>query len=262
MNIKVMVAAHKKYQMPEDPTYLPIFVGAALHDNIPSNYQGDNSGDNISLKNPNYNELTAVYWGWKNLKGDVTGLVHYRRYFREPGKRGDKFSRVLTKQSIESALRDHDVILPTKRRYYIETIESHYRHSHQPQGIDALKDVFTELSPTYENALNQTLNSTSAHMFNMFIMKQSDFHEFAKWMFSVLDKVENRIDFDTLVGNEKRVMGFISELLIDVWIRANRKSYIEFPVMYMEKEHLFRKGLIFLRNKISGSSKIINTHIK
>ncbi|MGY0336874.1 DUF4422 domain-containing protein [Limosilactobacillus fermentum] len=28
----------------------------------------NNTGDNISQKNPTYNERTAIYWGWKNLK--------------------------------------------------------------------------------------------------------------------------------------------------------------------------------------------------
>lgn len=33
-------------------------------------YIGDNTGDNISLRNPNYCELTGLYWAWKNLKCD------------------------------------------------------------------------------------------------------------------------------------------------------------------------------------------------
>lgn len=31
MDIKILVAAHKKYWMPDDSVYLPIQVGAALH---------------------------------------------------------------------------------------------------------------------------------------------------------------------------------------------------------------------------------------
>lgn len=31
MKVQIYVAAHKPYQMPQDPTYRPIFVGAAIH---------------------------------------------------------------------------------------------------------------------------------------------------------------------------------------------------------------------------------------
>lgn len=38
-------------------------------------YIGDNTGDNISLRNPNYCELTGLYWAWKNLKCDYIGYA-------------------------------------------------------------------------------------------------------------------------------------------------------------------------------------------
>ena len=81
MDIKVIVAAHKPYRMPQDSMYLPLHVGRALTDQD-LGWQGDNTGDNISLKNPYYCELTGLYWAWKNLKADAIGLVHYRRFFR------------------------------------------------------------------------------------------------------------------------------------------------------------------------------------
>lgn len=40
----------------------------------------DNEGDNISGKNPDYCELTAQYWAWKNIDCDYYGFFHYRRY--------------------------------------------------------------------------------------------------------------------------------------------------------------------------------------
>lgn len=58
MDIKILVAAHKKYWMPDDSVFLPIQVGAALH-HPALGYIPDNTGDNISAKNPNYCELTA-----------------------------------------------------------------------------------------------------------------------------------------------------------------------------------------------------------
>ena len=44
-------------------------------------FVGDNTGDNISIKNPNYCELTGIYWYWKNKKANYVVLCHYRRYF-------------------------------------------------------------------------------------------------------------------------------------------------------------------------------------
>ena len=84
MDIKVIVAAHKPYRMPQDSMYLPLHVGRALADHN-LGWQGDNTGDNISLKNPYYCELTGLYWAWKNLKADAIGLVHYRRFLRGGG---------------------------------------------------------------------------------------------------------------------------------------------------------------------------------
>lgn len=81
MDIKVIVAAHKPYRMPQDSMYVPLHVGRALDDQD-LGWQGDNTGDNISLKNPYYCELTGLYWAWKNLKADAIGLVHYRRFLR------------------------------------------------------------------------------------------------------------------------------------------------------------------------------------
>ncbi len=81
MNVKILVAAHKPYKMPSDrQLYLPMYVGKTLHQNEIDGYTGDDTGNNISDKNGTFNELTAIYWAWKNLDADAIGLDHYRRY--------------------------------------------------------------------------------------------------------------------------------------------------------------------------------------
>ena len=65
MDIKIIVATHKKYWMPSDDIYLPVHVGKKGKTDL--GYQGDDTGDNISDKNTNYCELTGLYWAWKNL---------------------------------------------------------------------------------------------------------------------------------------------------------------------------------------------------
>lgn len=105
MDIKILVAAHKKYWMLDDSVYLPIQVGAALHPAL--GYVLDNTGDNISAKNPNYCELTALYWAWKNLDCEYIGLCHYRRYFGHTIHSKDvvKKSAIFTKVDYENLLK-------------------------------------------------------------------------------------------------------------------------------------------------------------
>lgn len=80
--IKILVAAHKAAPMPEMRNiYLPVQVGATLSEKKIDNFTPDDTGKNISVKNPYFNELTALYWARYNLNSDVIGLVHYRRFF-------------------------------------------------------------------------------------------------------------------------------------------------------------------------------------
>ena len=53
-DVKVLVAAHKQYQMPKDDMYLPIHVGALGKESI--GYQGDHEGDHISDRNNQFCE--------------------------------------------------------------------------------------------------------------------------------------------------------------------------------------------------------------
>ena len=92
MNIKIIVATHKKYWMPSDPVYFPIHVGAEgkkdpMGHPLDLGYIKDNTGENISDKNKNYCELTGLYWAWKNLNADYIGLAHYRRHFTVKNKK-------------------------------------------------------------------------------------------------------------------------------------------------------------------------------
>ncbi|MDN3985556.1 DUF4422 domain-containing protein [Lactiplantibacillus plantarum] len=263
MNTKIMIATHKPYRMPIDKElYMPVFVGSALHESVPEGYQSDAQGENISVKNPHYNELTAIYWAWHNLSADVIGLVHYRRYFVGHKLFGDKFARVLTRQEVEFLTQDVDVVVPKRRRYYVETIESHYRHSHDSRGLDMLRLVIEKSYPQYFDAFNHVLSSRSAHMFNMFIMKKQRLDEYASWLFDVLGEVEQNLDIATFEGNESRVLGFLSELLLDTWIETNRLSYKEVKVQFMENEHWVKKITVFILNKLSGDKAIVNTHVK
>ena len=254
-NIKVIVAAHKKYQMPENEMYIPVQVGAEGKEKI-EGYTQDNTGDNISSKNPYFCELTGLYLAWKNLDADFIGIVHYRRYFTNakkiPKEENEKFKIVLTQNGAKNILENSDVILPKKRNYYIENLYSHYEHTMYVEPLDETRKIIEERYPEYLGEFDKLHKRTSAHMFNMFIMKKEILNEYCTWLFDILFELEKRTDASKYDSFHARFYGRISELLLDVWINKNQIKYEEVKVMNMQKINWWKKGTSFLRAKFTG----------
>ena len=251
MKTVILVATHKKYRMPEDNMYLPLHVGKACS-SLSLSYTGDNTGTHISEKNPNYCELTALYWARHNLSADAIGLVHYRRHFsikRPPFFCKDKFPFILTSTEVEPILEHYDLILPKKRNYFIETNYSQYIHAHPAESLDKTKELISQLCPDYLDAYDRVMNRTKAHRFNMFIMKQELFHAYCDWLFPILFRLEQSLDISSYNAYNQRIFGFISERLLDVFIERNNLSYKELPFMFMESENWIKKGGAFLKRK-------------
>ena len=120
--------------MPDDDMYVPLHVGAEGKEDL--GYIKDNSGDNISNKNPYFCELTGLYWAWKNLDADYIGLAHYRRHFCLKRKSKNNFENVLSCSELSKLLKDYDVILPKKRKYVIENLYNHYKHTMYIEPLD------------------------------------------------------------------------------------------------------------------------------
>ena len=249
-NIAILVAAHKPYRMPEDDIYLPLQVGAEGKD-TDLGFTKDNTGDNISSKNKNYCELTGLYWAWKNLDVGYIGLSHYRRHFRM-NRAKDRWKRVADRSFIESKLDEADIILPKPRNYFIETNYSQYVHAHHKEDLDTTRAIISEKYPDYIDAYDKVMRSTRGHRFNMFIMKREYFDEYMKWLFDILEELENRLDITGYSVNDSRVFGFVSERLLDVWINTKGYKYTELPVQYMEEQNWFVKGWRFLRRKFAA----------
>lgn len=252
MDIKILVATHKKAQMPQDCCYFPLHVGREGKQNL--GYIGDNTGDNISSKNKSFCELTGVYWAWKNVKCDYIGLVHYRRLFAKGFHltSNGKWKAVLSQKDFEALLKKTNVVLPRKRHYYIETSRSQYEHAHNPNDLKILEEVITERHPEFLKSLNDVLNKTAGHRFNMFVMRKDIFDSYCEWLFDILFELEKRIDISNYNPYNARVFGFIGERLLDVWITAKNLNYVEQNVLFMERQNWISKAFQFLKRKFTG----------
>ncbi len=249
--IKVVIATHKKYDMPSDKMYLPLQVGAEGKNDL--GYEKDNTKDNISLKNPYFCELTGLYWAWKNLKEDYIGLAHYRRHFASKKiNKKDLFNSVLTKDEASKLLNNTDIIVPKKRNYYIENLYSHYEHTMYIEPLDITGQILQERYPEYMLEFDKLKTRRSAHMFNMFIMKKDKLDEYCTWLFDILFELEKRVDNSKYDSFHARFYGRVSELLLDVWLNTKGYSYKEVKVISMEKVNWWKKGTSFLKAKFLG----------
>lgn len=252
----ILVAAHKPFQMPADQMYLPVHVGAEGKDSI--GFQRDDEGKNISALNPFFCELTALYWGWKNLHADYMGLAHYRRHFAGNTK-GDLWQRVLKKDEIEEDLKSIRIFVPEKRNYYVETLYSHYAHTHDEKQLLETRKILQEKYPASLQVFDCTLRQKSGHMFNMMIMEWELLDTYCTWLFDILFELRKRLGENGLTSFQRRYYGRVSELLFNVWLNEQLSSGAihpdeirEIPVIHMEKTDWKKKGMRFLKAKFFG----------
>lgn len=256
---KVVIATHKKYQMPTDQLYLPLYVGAEGkkdRDGTPLDlgYVKDNTGDNISALNPSFCELTGLYWAWKNINEDYIGLVHYRRHFTL--KHSSKFEDLLKLEELKPDLGKVKIFVPTKRKYFIETLYSHYKHTHYSKQLDETRQIIFEKYPAYVVSYDKVVRHTCGYMFNMMIMEKQLFDEYCSWLFDILFELNRRLDMPELNAFQGRYYGRISEIIFNVWLdqkirsgAIKRNEVKEIPYVHMEKINWWKKGKAFLKAK-------------
>jgi hypothetical protein len=258
-NCKIYVFHYKDgAPFPDLPCYVHILAGKEAY-NQKSPLTGDNSGDNISLRNQYYSELTGIYWVYKNQTSDIVGTCHYRRFFTaksEPfqhklkrllyyfgglniGRHGLIYTsnqeywgkRILTCDEAKLILEDFDAIMPTKRKLR-QSVESHYNKYHDSEDLQLLRVIIREKSPDYSLSFESTLQQKRLYANNMVVMKRPRFEALCEWLFLILFEFEKRVDLKNYTEYQQRIFGFISERLITTWVNHHHLKIKEFPLIY------------------------------
>jgi len=214
---------HKKFDIPKDPMYQPLHVGHAKASDL--GYPGDDNGENISHLNCYYSELTGHYWIWKNCKDvDYVGTCHYRRYLI------NEQEKVLTKSEYERILKDFDIV-STKRVVLNHSYHYGFSANHNIKALDTTGEVIRDLYPEYYDAFITLVHENETYFGNMLVTSKALFDQYCEWLFTIFEEVSNRIDLNTDEdAYHKRVLGFISEFLLLVWVKVNKYSVYECKV--------------------------------
>ena len=225
--ITIFIACHKPVDVISNDVYKPIHVGRSI-----SKYKeemaamiGDDTGDNISAKNPYYSEMTAQYWAWKNYHNtEYIGFCHYRRLFKD----------TFTNENIESFFVKEDVLMigPELR---IHNRMNYLKSFVCGEDIVIFVEVLKKLYPNYYQTFLRYSNDFLDYPLNMLICKKTLFDEYAHWIFSILFECEKHIKLSPY-SRGRRVFGYIAEFLMPVFFIHNKYRIKCMPKYLTEKK--------------------------
>lgn len=233
---------HKRVRFvpPQKKGYRMLQVGAAGKEKL-YDWTDDSGQDHMSQKNPSWCELTGMYWMWKNCPDDIVGLVHYRRYFvnRIIWWRIDQLLplslRLVSIKRARRLLQHCDVIVPHKCSFPGKTIREQWEEWHYIKDLDCTRSVIAEKYPEYLHAFDSFTGQNDMYVCNMFIMKRPEFYLLCEWLFDILFEVEKRVDISQYSVQQKRLFGYLSERLLNVWILHHQMKVKEMQMYYIEE---------------------------
>lgn len=207
----------------------------------------DNTGDQIADKNANYCELTALYWIWKNEcpkmnSDDRISINHYRRWFVG-----------LNDPSLENVLKNDQAIVLPKFEPYRETVKEQYcNESGFLEDLNKVRSIIQRKYPEDVVYFDQVMEQGGIHQYNMMITTVNHYSDFCSWLFPILFDLEKEINLDNYNDYQKRIYGFLSERLLNVWVKSRRLTVAEMKVEQpqIRGKDMMRLNLRRVRNRI------------
>lgn len=237
----------------EDNILTPIHLGRAIANRnnedvkwLLDNMIGDDTGDNISEKNAYYNEMTALYWAWKNYEAlgnpDYIGLAHYRRHFVMEENVAKTYSiRYYDQNNITEALNYSPekllkIIDGCDFLTHIGTVYNLYQHyvdNQRQDDIDVALEILKEKFPEYSDTADAYMAGKESNFYNMNIFSKELFFRYCEFIFPIME------EFETRMPSVKNRRMFISERLTAIFVKKlmddGKYKYKYLPVAFIEE---------------------------
>lgn len=276
----------------DNQLFIPVRCGAVF-DEKASDIIGDNTGDNISDKRMSFNELTVLYWAWKNQSADWYGLCHYRRFLclknipfeKAEDEHANGCIRIdylnkkaletfgLTESFMRSEIEKYDAVFAEPIDLAKMGIKNNYEAMkcspdyHFIKDIDTALDIIKEKYPEfYPVATEYMFKYDKSRLYNCFIMKKDVFDLFCNWLFGILFELEKRIDMSLYSMQQYRTPGTIAERLTGIfalWLERQCKYKIKnAPVLFIEHpEKISDNAPAFKQKNIAVASNFNNAYV-
>ena len=206
-----------------------------------------------------YSDITAYYDLLNNSNADIKGVFQYRRFLVKKYHRiidlfiPNPFSKIISYKQIIKDLDDFDLITRNKIQREttpLNTVRNFYYENHIKNDLNILESIIQKHYPEYYKTFQEYLESdwSNSYYDNILIAKKDVFNNYSAWLLNILMLVEKNINFDNRQDYQKRVLGFLSERLFNVYIQKNGLSVKEYPIRVLDKK----------QNKLWGIPLLIN----
>lgn len=239
--LRQYIIMHKAFTPPADPSFVPLQVGFGED----LGYLRDNTKDNIASKNKSWCELTGLYWIWKNdTESDWISISHYRRYF---GK-----NKAMSGPEILKALDGYDVCLAEFEPYRESVYEQYCIESGFAQDLDTLREILAAKSKKDVQAWDAIMAQGGISQYNMMACSKARFDDYCAWLFPILEELEKQISLDGRNAYQQRIYGFLSERLLNVYVRSRDLRTHRLPVWQPElsRSQKLRLSLRRVKNRM------------
>lgn len=237
--------------------YIPVGLGKDI---TTKEFLTDNTGKNITTKNPHYGEYTFHYWIWKNKLNHLTnnwiGFCQYRKYWsiekqknnytnlsefgqnliKEIPKKYDAYESILgeplfinkfklakfLKKNLFNIIKNPKILYNKGSR----NIKFHFDLMHGNGNLDKAISLLDQID---RKDFNDFVNSeVSFNPHNMFICKSNEtLKKYYESIFPWLERCEKKFGFELDGYGLKRIYGFLAERYMSFWF----KKYTKFSTM-------------------------------
>ena len=265
MKIYCIDINNHNYEKIKKLNYIPVGLG---NEKFNKHWLRDNTGDNISHKNPYYGEYTFHYWLWKNdlkniRENEWTGFCAYRRFWasnknnKDINKLGDFFSDIPSEWEKYDVIIGQNIYLNWKfsklvkhglrslihnPRYIFEKnrdIKFHFDSFHGYGNLDSAIKLLNDKDR--EDFRKFTTSRNFYNRSSMFFCRSKKImEEYYNTVFPWILKCEKLFGFNEKSYGLKRIYGFLIERFQSYWFQKYTKPLV-WPIIFHDitKSKLF-----------------------
>ena len=149
----------------------------------------------------------------------------------------------MKESTIKNILKKYDVILPFRVSLKKSLTEDFCEISGYKKDLDIVRNIIELKYPEYITTYDKIMNGNKIYFYNMFIASKDVFDNYCEWLFNILFELEKDVDLTDYNDYQKRIYGFISERLLNVYFEYNKYKIFECGVINTEENWNFWKKI-------------------